>query len=420
MRILRNLGFAFLCVVASSVVHAQSHPATCNAVSTISNPPNDIPVVQKVVTFIGDPNVLASLRGIRYTATMSTNGNKINMTLTRIYPDHLILVTNATGVSEVRIEASPEGAYIQVSGGPKRPFPDAIRDEFLKTVQFDRFYVGQNIGSIKVKVTDAGTEKIGNIEANVLRLDVAGSKVVWYANPLDGTVLRTIAKVQSPTGMVDQVVDYSDWRVCDGLTIPFQRTTTQGTQISQETINSIEFNPNISGQEQQQPIHGLNQQVAPATPSSPTTAAVSQTQIESWDHTKSVDAIDGTTTDEFMIQGNYIDPPARGAEVRPTLAIFCKGPNDVQALLSVGTVVGGSGVYPSRTDEGKPFNSFGIPVGDMKTTSLDVRFGQLKKIVTAKTFRIAVDEYLGGRMTMQFNIPDSTELFASCAKQKKK
>ena len=245
-----NITILAICLGSSSVVQAQSsHPAACHVAPSISHPPSDIPVVEKVVASLGDPNVLASLRGIRYTTTISVGAIKLNTALTRIYPNHLIIVTSGAGVPETRIEASPNGAYRQTSGGPKTQFPDDMAAELLKTVQYDRFYVGQNMGSIKVKVTDAGTEKIADIEATMLRLDIAGSNAVWYVNPLDGTVLRTVARVPSATGMIDQAVDYSDWRVCDGLTIPFQRTTTQGSQITQETVLTVEFNPDVSGPE---------------------------------------------------------------------------------------------------------------------------------------------------------------------------
>ncbi|MHB8502100.1 MAG: hypothetical protein ACYDHE_14310 [Candidatus Acidiferrales bacterium] len=182
--------------------------------------------------------------------------------------------------------------------------------ELLKTVQYDRFYVGQNMGSVKVKVTDAGTEKIGDIEATVLRLDIAGSKAVWYVNPLDGTVLRTVAKVPSATGMIDQALDYSDWRVCDGLTIPFQRTTTQGTQITQETVLIIELNPDVAGQE-------------PATPDSstavPTKTLTRPTNLLSDDEVQQ--AISGKRSDRWATIEDMGLMAAQGNQV-PKIILF--------------------------------------------------------------------------------------------------
>jgi hypothetical protein len=113
-----NITMIVICLGPSAVVKAQSsHPAVCHVAPSTSLPPSDIPVVEKVVASLGDPNVLASLRGIRYTTTISVGAIKLNTALTRIYPNHLIIVTSGAGVPETRIEASPNGAYRQISGG---------------------------------------------------------------------------------------------------------------------------------------------------------------------------------------------------------------------------------------------------------------------------------------------------------------
>jgi hypothetical protein len=231
-------------------VQAQnSHPAVCQAAPSTSPLPSNISIVEKAVASIGDPHVLASLRGVRYIATISFGAMKVNSALTRIYPDRMILVTSGPGIPETDIDASPSGAYRQVAGSPKVQLPDFMRGELLKAVQRDRFYVGQIIGSGNVKIVDTGAEKIGEVEATALQVDVAGAKSVWYVRPLDGRLLRSVAQVPAATGMVDQIVDYSDWRICDGLPVPFLRSITQGTQISQEALITVEFNPDVSVKE---------------------------------------------------------------------------------------------------------------------------------------------------------------------------
>ena len=120
-----------------------------------------------------------------------------------------------------------------------------MRDELLKTVRLDRFYVGQNIGSSKVTVTDTGTERIGDVEAAALHLNVEEAEATWYVDRANGRLLRTVAKVPVMGTMVDSVVDYSDWRNCDGLMISFQRAITQGGKASQEKVLAVELNPAV-------------------------------------------------------------------------------------------------------------------------------------------------------------------------------
>jgi hypothetical protein len=159
-----------------------------------------------------------------------------------------VLITRILGETESinRLEASPASAFVQLSGGAKTNLPEAIRDKILKTVRLDRFYVGQNIGSSKVTVTDTGTERIGDVEVAALHLNVEGAEATWYVGRADGRLLRTVAKVPVMGGMVDSVVGYSDWRSCDGLIVPFQRATMQGGKASQERVLTVELTPSMT------------------------------------------------------------------------------------------------------------------------------------------------------------------------------
>jgi hypothetical protein len=245
-----SMGLVALSLVLSADLYAQAaHVAVCQAAPEPATS-NNASLVGKVVDALGYATTLASLKAIRYTTAISagTDANpvKVQVTQTRVYPDRLVLVTRIPGGAESYVEASPAGAFTQLSGGQKTNLPEAMRDELLKTVRLDRFYVGQNVGSRNVTVTDTGTERIGDVEAAVLRLNVEGAEATWYVSRADGRLVRTVAKVPVMGGMVDSVVDYSDWRNCDGLTIPFQRAITQGEKASQEKVVTVELNPSTT------------------------------------------------------------------------------------------------------------------------------------------------------------------------------
>jgi hypothetical protein len=226
------------------------HVAVCRTASQPATS-NDASLMSRFVSGLGDATTLASLKAIRYTTVISVgtgaNPVKVEVTQTRVYPDRLILVTRIPGGAENYLEASPTGAFTQLSGGPRTNLPEAMRDELLKTVRLDRFYVGQNVIGRKVTVADTGTERIGDVDAAVLRINVEGAEVTWYVERADGRLLRSVAKVPVMGGMVDQVVEYSDWRNCDGLTVSFQRTITQvGKPSSEERVLAVELNPSMN------------------------------------------------------------------------------------------------------------------------------------------------------------------------------
>jgi hypothetical protein len=64
-----SLCTATLCLTGPAGARAQgTHPAVCQAPPPTSTVPVNRPLLEKIVPSLGDPRVLASLRGIRYTA----------------------------------------------------------------------------------------------------------------------------------------------------------------------------------------------------------------------------------------------------------------------------------------------------------------------------------------------------------------
>jgi hypothetical protein len=244
-----NLCTAALCLIGFAAARAQdSHPAVCRESPFSPIPPVNGPLLGKVVASLGDPRVLASLRGIRYTAELSPENDptkKIQMTLTRAYPDHVVVVTHIAGLAETRLEVSPVVAFKQVSGGEKTDLAAEMKDELLKVARLDRYYVGQNIGSGKITVTETGTEMIDGVEATALRVTVEGAEAMWFVDGANGRLLRTIIKVPSNGERVDQQVDYSDWRNCDGLMVPFRETITKSGKVGVGRTLTVELNPNL-------------------------------------------------------------------------------------------------------------------------------------------------------------------------------
>jgi len=428
------LTMAAIYLVPSIDARAQDrHPAVCHAAPTVSTLTGNTSVIERAVAHLGDPHVLASLHSVRYETAITAGAIKVNSSVTRTFPDHMILVTRSVGIPDARLDASPDGAYSQISGGPKTQLPDTLRDDLLKTVRRDRFYIGQNITNGKAKLTDAGSEKIGDTNAAVLRLDIEGAKIVWYVDPLDGRLLRTIAQVPTPTGMIDQIVDLSDWRICDGLTIPFQHAVIQGTKISQETVISIELNP----KSEETTMPGAIQ-----------TSAL-------WQREPKTDPLRDTNFLQFSLIGKFLTQPRNASNGNPTLIVHCKPGKDKKSnhgytngKFRDGYIFVGGVTDSSVSDNGNSFVTVQFRLDDGKLQSeswgrsndfssiffshptcflcgggydifANLLYGhamyhkenttpQVRKMV------IGVSEYLGGEIVMQFDMPDSTEVAEAC------
>ena len=64
--------------------------------------------------------------------------------------------------------------------------------------------------------------------------------------PRCGRVVRAEFKTLSMEGPVDRVIDYSDFRQADGLTLPFKRTVKENGELrSEDVVSSVEINPQV-------------------------------------------------------------------------------------------------------------------------------------------------------------------------------
>jgi hypothetical protein len=84
------------------------------------------------------------------------------------------------------------------------------------------------------------------VTASVLDVSAGSVQVRWFVDPKTGHIVRSQYQANSRSGPATQVIDYSDWKVVDGFTVPFHaEATTNGEHSATVVINSYEFNPVI-------------------------------------------------------------------------------------------------------------------------------------------------------------------------------
>jgi hypothetical protein len=187
---------------------------------------------------------------------------------------------------------------------------------------------------------------------------------------------------------------------------------------------------------------------------------VSALSQERWARSEKTDALRGTTSTRFTLEGKFLEAPQQGRTSSPTFVIDCD-PNKwrvnrhqhgklLDAYIVVGAVLDTVvDTHPSivgervvkgldvqyRLDDGKVHSALwsystnfsGIflsdPLGNLGDLKDEVLSGLLyshKAIykenasVPARKAVIQVPEYLGGNITMEFDFPDPTEVADSC------
>jgi len=100
-------------------------------------------------------------------------------------------------------------------------------------------FVAQHLDDPKFAFAATGSEKIGDIEARVLDVNADGVQVRWLVDPKTGRILRA-------TNRRTQVVDFAEWKLVEGLSLPFKHTFVGGVQKGATLeIHEIEINPSV-------------------------------------------------------------------------------------------------------------------------------------------------------------------------------
>jgi hypothetical protein len=97
----------------------------------------------------------------------------------------------------------------------------------------------------------AGTEKVGDVNAQVLEIGTgAASPVKWYVDPASGKLLRKVSQGRGG----ETVTDYTEWKSVNGLNLPVAFTITTGGQPSGGgKLSVMEINPTIDPKVFQKP-----------------------------------------------------------------------------------------------------------------------------------------------------------------------
>ena len=91
-----------------------------------------------------------------------------------------------------------------------------------------------------------GTEKIGDVNAQILDINAQGAPMRWYIDPANGRILREVYPAMGQSGPVVGQTELSDWKNFDGVTLPAKHANKQnGKDMGTVEFTEIKFNPTI-------------------------------------------------------------------------------------------------------------------------------------------------------------------------------
>ena len=216
-------------------------------------------LIAKVIESLGGAAKIRSVKALREKSTLlakTPQGDmSIEMEEIAAFPDQLWQKMRMP-MGEMTMVISPSAAFMKSPMG-SRDLPSAQKEDGLKELKRHPIFVAQHADDPKFVFAAGGTEKIGDVDAQILDINADGAQVRWYVDPQTGHILRTSAQTMGMGGPAEQVVDYSEWKQVEGMNFPFKLKIKQGGNDSgSEDIQELQINPAVDPKLFEKPAAG--------------------------------------------------------------------------------------------------------------------------------------------------------------------
>jgi zinc protease len=203
----------------------------------------------KVVAAIGDEAKLAALKSVKAELTLTQKTPQgeipIQMETFVVYPDHLHAEMQTPG-GTMNIVVTPGTAFMAMAGSGVRDFPASQKAETLEQIKRDPIFIASHWKDPNMFFHAAGTEKVGDVNADIVDVSSDGTSVRWFVDPKTGRILKETYKTLSQGGPAQGETDFDNWKLVNGLNLPFVRRNKQnGEDSSTAEYTSFEFNPTV-------------------------------------------------------------------------------------------------------------------------------------------------------------------------------
>jgi zinc protease len=226
---------------------------TAAAAAPAASSAEGVALAKKVRDFVGGQARVDAVQATRTVGTMSMKmgGNPMDVEIDRLtkYPDSYRNVTK-TPMGEMTMVSTPEASFVIGPMGTQ-DLPASQSAGLRNDSRSDLLTVLKNVDKPGYTFAVTGTEKIGDVNAQVLEIGTGASTIKWYVDPATGKLLRKVS--QGRQG--EAVTEYTEWKSFGGLNLPVAFTVTTGGQPSGGgKLTNVEINPTIDPTLFQKPV----------------------------------------------------------------------------------------------------------------------------------------------------------------------
>ncbi|HZR55846.1 MAG TPA: pitrilysin family protein [Terriglobales bacterium] len=212
---------------------------------TASNPEGKV-LAAKVVDAMGGLAKLKSIKAMKADITSTEeDGSHTPIQVTIAFPDSMRADVQ-TPNGKLVMAVSPAVGFMSAEGMGVRDLPASQKSEYMAQIHRDPIYIGQHLDDPEFSFAANGTEKIGNVTAQIVDVAGSGMTIRWFVDPQSGRILQESYDTIGRSGPTRAVTELSDWKTTDGVTSPSVHTNKQdGKTTNVSVFNSVELNPAV-------------------------------------------------------------------------------------------------------------------------------------------------------------------------------
>jgi hypothetical protein len=133
-----------------------------------------------------------------------------------------------------------------------RDMPGSQRDSIRSEIKQDMLTILKYPERYTFAAT--GSEKVGDVDAQILEVSIDGESARWLIDPATGKVLRKVSKARGPMAQGDQVTEYTEWKSFGGVMFPSSaKIIVNGEQVGTSQAKTIEVNPAVDAKAFEKP-----------------------------------------------------------------------------------------------------------------------------------------------------------------------
>jgi zinc protease len=225
---------------------APAAPGTAAATpaAPAASTPEALALARKALEFAGGKARIDAIQSLRTTEsrTMQTPQGQmaVDVTTTVKLPD-MVRQEMTLPMGTMTSVISPAASFAITPMGAQ-DLPSSARDAAMNSMKSDTLTILRNLDNPKYVLTLAGTEKIGDVDAQILEVNADGAHAKLSIDPATGKVLRRRGSGQ----MGEMVTDFSDWKSFGGVTLPTSAVSMRNGEKAAETkVTNVEINPAV-------------------------------------------------------------------------------------------------------------------------------------------------------------------------------